>query len=56
MGAETGAGAGSDAGGGISGSGSSRTFCILLRAAFFSISRSFTVIVYPTSGGGGKEI
>lgn len=25
--------------------GSSRTFCIWLRAAFFSISRSFTVIV-----------
>lgn len=33
--------------------GSSRTFCIWLRAAFFSISRSFTVIVYPSSGGGG---
>lgn len=39
------AGVGSEAGGGISGSGSSRTFCIWLRAAFFSISRSFTVIV-----------
>lgn len=75
-----GAGVGSDAGGGISGSrknkdvavfhfnasiiatsnkneknlpGSSRTFCIWLSAAFFSISRSFTVIVYPSSGGGG---
>lgn len=40
-----GAGAGSEAGAGLSGSGSSKTFCIWVRAAFFSMSRSFTVMV-----------
>lgn len=37
-----------------SGAGVSRTFCSLLNAAFFSSSRSFAVILYPNSGGGGR--
>lgn len=39
-----------------SGAGVSKTFWILLIPAFFSSSRSFTVIVYPSSGGGGREM
>lgn len=40
----------------LEGSISSRTFLILLRAAFFSESRSLAVMVYPSSGGGGRVI
>lgn len=38
-----------------SGAGVSRIFWILFRAVIFSSSRSFTEILYPSSGGGGRE-
>lgn len=38
-----------------SGAAVSRIFWILFRAVIFSSSRSFTEILYPSSGGGGRE-